>query len=79
MPAGRTPVWDVGVGGGTKIYGKRGNVMIPADTADPLPRLQSRTFRRINYGAHTEYTWDRSGKLLELVAIQSDGTYHAGL
>ena len=50
MPAGRTPVWDVGGGGGTTVHGQRGDVPREAETMDLLTGLWSRTYRRIDDG-----------------------------
>ena len=51
IPAGRTPVWDVVVGGGEILHGQRSNVPRVSETIYPLPVLWSITYRRIDDGA----------------------------
>ena len=57
----RTLVWDVRFDSGTIVHGQRVDGLGVDETADPLPRLRSRTYRVVNAGAQMAYAWDRVG------------------
>ena len=60
MPAGHTPVRDSGGDVGTTVNGKGGNLMQMDRKKDPLPRLQSRSYREIDDGTYMAYVQDGS-------------------
>ena len=60
MPYRHTQFRDVRVGGGTTVNGKGENVALAAENTDPLPRLQSIAYIRINDGIKRAYAKVRS-------------------
>ena len=68
MSAGHTPVWDVRGDDGTTVHGKGGDVHQVAENTDPLHKLCSRAYHRIDDGTQTAYAWEGYRNRPELVA-----------